>query len=102
MKKPDWIIKGYTPTTFTWKLKYYRVPKLRWKDKFDTPRHEQSPQIRIEWLWFGIFLIQGEDDIQWEQWLWIHKYCGGDEKKAEETWPWTNMKTGKSSWRHYN
>jgi hypothetical protein len=70
---------------------------LQWKDKFATPRCEYPPKLEIiilncEFTWyFG-------DDRYWEQWLWTHKYCNHNKKKAKETWPWRDMK-GVNTWK---
>lgn len=99
MKKAKFNLQFYKNYKFVW-LPYFIKQKLMWKDKFATPRCERIPYFRFEWLWFGIYGEWGEDQY-WEQWLWIHKYHGGDEVKAEKEWGWTDMKTKKSSWKHY-
>ena len=89
-----WFYKSY----FKWKPNIHIVKELLWKDKFGDPRCELEPRFNIEWLWWGFYLVQGDDD-QWEQWLWVHKYCDGDVKKAEETWGWRDYKTKESTWK---
>ncbi len=84
---------------FNW-TPYFIKRKLRWKDKFETPRCETEPYFRFEWLWFGIHGMWG-DDQYWEQWLWIYEYNQGDIKKAKESWPWTSMETKESTWVDY-
>lgn len=97
-KKPKLNLKFYT-MSFSWKpfMDYNR--ELKWKDKFNSPRCELEPFLRIEFLWFGLFIIRG-DDQAWEQWLWVHKYNEGDVELAKETWPWRNMYTKKSTWKN--
>jgi hypothetical protein len=72
-----------------------------WKDKFNTPRCELSPSFRLEWLWFGIYGVWG-DDQYWEQWLWIHEYNDGNVEKAKETWGWVDWETKESTWIDYD
>lgn len=80
-----------------------------WKDKWDTPRFEYPPYIWIHL--FGFNLIWwwsiSNDDEYWEQALWYlyyyNTYSQGllnepDIKKAEESWPWEDYNTKKSSW----
>jgi hypothetical protein len=68
-----------------------------WKDKFDSPRCEVPPYIRIEWLWFGFYAEQGNDE-QWEQWLWVHIYHDGNVDRAKKEWEWIDGITKKSTW----
>lgn len=77
---------------------------LQWKDKYETPRHEENPQISITlfgftFLWYWSY--PGKDAWEsietWEQILWYLYYCDKDIKKAEETWPWQDM-NNKSTW----
>jgi len=99
MRKAKWKI--YTHTL--WRFKFipeWRSNNLRWKDKYETPRCEKPPTKSIEWLWFGITIVQ-EDDDYWERWLWIHEYCDGDIKKAEETWGWVDCETKESTWKNF-
>jgi hypothetical protein len=71
--------------------------RLRWKDKFGTPRCELPPRLEINWLGGSVLFIIGEDEY-WEKWLWIKYYNDGDKKKAKETWPWVDLKTRQSTW----
>ena len=101
MRKPKWTLSAScSGRFFQWRPRYRHNPLL-WKDKFETPRHERSPRYLFEWLWFGLYLIQGEDDQYWEQWLWTHEYCDGDESKAKDTWGWVDFKTKQSTWKEY-
>ncbi len=100
MRKPKWSYRFYKNYRFQWIPNLYRVKKVLWKDKFESPRCEREPQFRIEWLWFGLFGIQ-EDDQYWEQWLWVHVYCDGNIEKAEQTWGWIDMDTKESTWVNY-
>jgi hypothetical protein len=99
MKKPKWKIKFYKNYFFTFKPILFKTG-LRWKDKFETPRCESPPRFDFQWLGFGIYGWQGDDDW-WEQWLWIYKYNDGDIEKAKETWPWYKWETKESSWVDY-
>lgn len=89
MKKPRFRISSrlLKKSNFSFKMKFYYVKRLAWKDKFESPRVEQIPQLLISWLWFQLDIIRGNDD-DWEWWLWVTKYSGGDVEKAIETWPW--------------
>ncbi len=84
---------------FTW-IPTLQRQELRWKDKFNSPRCETEPFFRFEWLYWGWYQSVG-DDQYWEQWLWIHKYCDGDEVKAEATWPWSDSESGVTNWIKY-
>jgi hypothetical protein len=97
MKKPKWTYGFYINYTFRWIPLYYRVKELMWKDKYDTPRCEIEPQVRIEWLWWEFYAVQGNDQY-WEQWLWVNKYCDGDYEKGKSTWGWVNGTTKESTW----
>lgn len=98
MKKPKWKWHFYN-SFFRW-LPLIQKKKLRWKDKFGTPRCEWAPSIHIEWLWFALRGIRGDDDY-WEQWLWIHYWHNEDVEKAKETWSWVDMETKESTWVDY-
>lgn len=99
-KKPKTHVNFYT-IKFSWKpfVEYNR--HLIWKDKYNSPRCEVSPFFRLEFMWFGLILVKG-DDQSWEQWLWVHKYNDGDEDQARSTWPWRHMYTKTSTWKDYN
>lgn len=83
-------------TYFRW-LPFIKNQHLYWKDKFNSPRVEISPSITIEWLWFG-YRGQWGSYQYWEQWLWIHKYCGGNIETAKKEWGWVDVKTQQSTW----
>lgn len=79
---------------------------LGWKDKFDSPRHEWNPFWQF-WFFKWQFVINWNapndnnfdyNDKYWEMILWYLKYSDKDIKKAEETWPWVNYNTKKSTW----
>ena len=97
MKKPKFTIQFYR-NHFRW-IPYFRKRKLQWKDKFNSPRCEREPHFCLEWLWFGVYGVWG-DDHYWEQWLWIYEYNNGDYQKAKETWEWETM-DGVSTWVDY-
>jgi hypothetical protein len=84
---------------FSWKPKVYFNRKLKWKDKYKTPRVEELPKLRIDWLGFTFEYVNGTEEY-WERYLWVHKYNDGDESLAEETWPWRN-ENKKSTWLKY-
>ncbi|MFA5207451.1 MAG: hypothetical protein WC428_02225 [Candidatus Paceibacterota bacterium] len=96
MKKAKWVFQFYKSYCFKL-IPNFRKNKLLWKDKFESPRCELIPQFRFEWLWFGFYGAQGNDEY-WEQWLWLYKYCNGNIEKAKETWGWTDYYTKKSTW----
>jgi hypothetical protein len=70
---------------------------LMWKDKFETPRCEKPPTLKIAWLFWEYYGSWGSDEY-WEQRLWLEEYCNNDYKKAVETWGWVDMDTEKSTW----
>ena len=74
--------------------------RLRWKDKFETPRCEREPGFMFSWLGF-VFGGWFEDDQYWEQWLWINEYQDGDEDEAKRTWGWVDGDTKESTWIDY-
>ena len=108
----------YVPLMFAGthgKLFDLRVQDVMWKDKFDTPRFEECPFIRISlfnkfcFLWYWTFENQMEDNDYWEQALWYLYYynttsCGRlskpDIQAAIESWPWENWDTEESSWNN--
>lgn len=79
-----------------------RNVEIGWKDKFGSPRHEWPPQFHIYFfgLQFSIYWYApfGDDDQYYEQILWWMHYADKDINKARKTWPWTDMKTNKSTW----
>jgi hypothetical protein len=96
-KKPKWTFNFYKNYRFVLIPEKRIVKEVLWKDKFDSPRCEISPYIRIEWLWFGFYAVQGDDE-QWEQWLWVHMYYDGDVDKAKKEWCWIDGQTKKTTW----
>lgn len=90
----------YFRTTY-FKLLKIQKHDLLWKDKYNTPRCEVPPSIYIHFLWWEIDIQKGNDK-QWEQWLWVMKYNGGNITKAKETWPWVGGKDKKSTWIKYD
>jgi len=99
MKKAKFSLQFYVSYRFLWFPQFTKT-KLRWKDKFETPRHEMSPSFKFEWLWFGIYGSWGDEEY-WEQWLWFKYYSDEDYKKAKATWPWIDSETKKSTWINY-
>lgn len=83
---------------------YINSRDISWKPKFDTPRHEHNPYIKI--FLFRKFVIEIQftygdallDDTTYEQIIWTLYYCGNDMKKAYRTWPWYNPDTKYTSW----
>ena len=90
MKKPKWNIsfRRLKNSQFSFKPNTYINKRLRWKDKFETPRVETIPQYLLSWLWLQIDFIQGNDE-DWEWYLWVTKYCDSDIQKAIDTFPWS-------------
>ena len=94
--------KEYAPFMFAnhyGKLFSIIIRDVQWKDKWDTPRHEESPFISIalfnkfffNWSWGLPEEIEEhwiDIDDYWEQGLWWLHYCDKDIDKARETWPW--------------
>lgn len=84
------------------------VHDVGWKDKYNSPRYENSPIIAfcllgyvIGWTW----KLEDKEDSSnywttsdyWEQALWYIYYSQCDIKKAKKTWPWQDMK-GNTTW----
>jgi hypothetical protein len=99
MKKAKFKLSFYKNYKFVW-FPYFFKQKLLWKDKYETPRCEREQYFKIEWLWFGIYGILGDDDY-WEQWLWVYKYNNGDIIKAKQEWGWVDFETKQSTWIDY-
>lgn len=80
-----------------------RKVELGWKDKFNSPRHEWSPQFHVYLfgLQFSIFwgAPDGDDDKYYEMILWYLHYADKDIVKAEKTWGWVDFETRASTWR---
>jgi hypothetical protein len=66
MKKAKFNLSFYKNYKFVWSPIFIKE-KLMWKDKFGSPRCEREPYFKLEWLWFGIYGVWGEDRY-WEQW----------------------------------
>jgi hypothetical protein len=77
---------------------------LGWKDKFNSPRYEWSPQYHIFMfgLQFAIFwnAPDGDNDTYYEMILHYLEYSNKDIKKAKETWSWVNGDTKQSTWNN--
>jgi len=75
---------------------------IGWKDKFDSPRFEWSPSFYVfffNWQFIIKWRSPGEpNELYYEMVLWWLYYSDKDIKIAEETWPWSNGKTKKSTW----
>lgn len=95
MKKKISIAKIDT-NKFNW-LPKFEYTSLNWKDKLGTPRIVLTPMLSIEWLNAHWVIEFGSEDY-WERKLWINVYNDGDKIKAEQTWPWPDFETKKSSW----
>ena len=104
--------KEYAPFMFAnhyGKLFSIIIRDVQWKDKWDTPRHEENPFISIalfnkfffNWSW-GLPEDVEEHwidiDDYWEQGLWWLYYCDKDINKARETWPWKD-RNDVSTWK---
>ena len=113
---PPYIIYCSKP-----ELIFIRCRDIEWKDKWETPRYEEPPHVWINlfgfqlfWYWDlpnNLFYNPKEDHIDdyWEQALWYlyyyNTYSQGlldkpNIEKAEESWPWQDYKTKKSSWNN--
>ena len=98
---------------------HIRCCDVKWKDKFNSPRYEDPPYIwvylfgfNIIWYWelpnhMKLLYPKYNIDDYWEQALWYLYYYKNisygrldspDIKKAEESWPWVDCETKKSSW----
>lgn len=91
------------------------IKDLMWKDKWHTPRFETSPIIAfiiwkytICWTWELYSHLSGYIDDYWEQALWYLYYYKNnsqgrldapDIKAAKKNWQWTDVETGKSTWK---
>ena len=105
--------KKYAPFMFAnhyGKLFSIIIRDVQWKDKYNTPRHEENPFISIalfnklffNWSWkLPEELEEHWIDIEdyWEQGLWWLYYADKDINKARETWPWTT-EDNKSTWNN--
>lgn len=76
--------------------------QLGWKWKYESLRFEWVPSFQINFFKYQFCIFwkspDGDDENYYEQILWWLKGSDKDLKKAEETWGWTDMKTGKSTW----
>lgn len=86
---------------------------VAWKDKYCTPRYEDTPPL-IVFALFGLAIYfywewkeEAYPDNYWEQLLWYIHYSykynpeNKDElniQKAKEKWEWTDCSTNKSTW----
>ena len=100
IKKPKWTFYSWSNHYIQWIPRFNKHP-LMWKDKYETPRCELSPTVEVNWLWFTLRWVQGNDEF-WEQWLWVTEYCENDIVEAQETWPWVDMKNSQSTWRNFD
>lgn len=87
---------------------------ILWKDKYDSPRHEESPYVAISILGYTLFWtwklyphLKHEDYNYWEQALWYLYYYHNDSygrldapniEKARQSWPWEDCRTKQSTW----
>jgi hypothetical protein len=104
--------KSYNVPLFHWNSSYLIWSNdVCWKDKYDTPRFEESPcfLINLFGYTFGYIWKFNEEDEYWEQALWYlyyyNTYSQGlldspDIKKAEENWPWVDYENHKSTWNN--
>ena len=94
--------RRYAPFMYSYhygKLFSIVIRDVQWKDKYNTPRHEENPFITIglfnyfffNWTWKLPKEIEKDwvdNDDYWEQGLWWLYYCDKNIEKAKETWPW--------------
>jgi hypothetical protein len=87
----------------------YKVTRLGWKDKWDSPRFEWPPakhlyifywQIGCVWMPPKLTINSHYPDLYWEMILWYLNYSNKDIKEAEKTWSWINVETKKSTWNN--
>lgn len=92
MKKPKWRItfRLLKMSQFNWGFKKYINQKLSWKDKYDSPRIEIIPKYLFSFFCFQLDFIQGSEE-EWEWYLWVTYYCGGNLEKGIETFPWCEL-----------
>ena len=110
--------RNYSPFMYNChygKLLSITIRDVEWKDKYQTPRHEENPFISIGI--FNKFFFNWEyrlpfanhwmyDDDYWEQALWYLYYYKEYNCKipfineAIKYWPYTDYETGKSSWNN--
>lgn len=85
------------------------IGDVMWKDKFDTPRFERGPIIRISIFKYSFMFYWTCVDANqyWEQVLWYLYYKNTgfyglvdspDVSKARESWPWKDYDTNESTW----
>ena len=105
--------RKYAPFMFAnhyGKLLSIIIRDVQWKDKYNTPRYEESPFISISlfdkfvfnWTWELPKEIEEhwiDIDDYWEQGLWWLYYSNKDIDKARETWPWTGGENDISTWK---
>ena len=82
--------------------------ELGWKDKWNSPRYEWSPQFVIFFfglqfcIWWNAPKLDGEkypdNDKYYEMILRYVKYSNKDIIKAEKDWGWIDHETKKSTW----
>ena len=77
------------------------ISDVMWKDKFGSPRFEESPYLLINLFGysFGYIWKFNNEDEYWEQALWYLYYCDSNLEKAKKSWPWEDMK-GNSTWKN--
>lgn len=102
----NWIIKvfnNYYYIELGFPISIKNV-ELGWKDKWDSPRFEYSPQFHIYFfdLQFNYIYCVPKNtpcsDKYWEQILWYLNYCDKDIKKCKATWNWVDGETKQSTW----
>lgn len=77
---------------------------VMWKNKFSSPRHEDSPYIWIHlfgynflWYWKLPKKMKEYDMDYWEQALWYLYFADSNIEKAKKTWPWADL-SNNSTW----
>ena len=90
-----WEISYGWPVYITWY-------GLGWKDKYGSPREEWVPSFQIYFFQWQFCIHWNAPDMDnddyYERIIWYVHYSDCDLKKAEETWPWSDYKSGVSSW----
>jgi len=78
--------------------------QLGWKDKYNTPRYEWSPQFHIYMFGFQFTIFwdspDDDNDRYYEMVLHYLFYADKDLKKARDMWTWIDGDTKKTTWNN--
>ncbi len=97
MKKPKFRSYWFrTRSLFYWFPVIYYCGSVQWEDNNGTPRIIETPYWELHWgYWY--FRLSGGKISEWEWYIWVNKYCGGDEGDAMKRYP-----KQKQIWLNYN